>query len=139
LNTFLPYSDFAASARCLDNARLGKQRVEVLQLVNTLKGKSTGWRNHPCIKMWRDFPDALIQYGVAICDEWTSRGFKDTVREKLLSMSSVAQTSSIPMPQWLGRESFHASHRANLLRKDPLWYGKFGWTDCPLLYYEWPT
>jgi hypothetical protein len=139
VQTFLPYPDFAASARCLDRARLGKQRVEVLQLVNTLQGKSTGWRQHPCIRMWRGFCPALVQYGVAMCDEWIARGFQDTVREKLLLTLDVAQDSSIQMPKWLGRESFHASHRANLLRKDPIWYGQFGWTDCPLLYYEWPV
>lgn len=43
------------------------------------------------------------------------------------------------MPPWLGRESFHASHRANLLRKDADWYSSFGWADSPLLPYEWPV
>lgn len=138
MNTFLPFADFSRSAAVLDNKRLGKQRVEVLQLVNTIKGLSTGWKNHPCIRMWKNYLPALIKYGVAMCDEWIARGFQDTVREKLLSSLPVTNDPGVKMPNWLGRESFHASHRANLLRKDPHWYGQFGWTDCPLLFYEWP-
>ena len=34
MQTFLPYADFAQSAKVLDMKRLGKQRVEVLQLLN---------------------------------------------------------------------------------------------------------
>ena len=33
MQTFLPYPDFARSARCLDNRRLGKQRVESYQIL----------------------------------------------------------------------------------------------------------
>jgi hypothetical protein len=33
VQTFLPYADFAESARVLDRARLGKQRVEALQVL----------------------------------------------------------------------------------------------------------
>jgi hypothetical protein len=31
VNTFLPFPSFEASVRCLDNKRLGKQRVEAYQ------------------------------------------------------------------------------------------------------------
>ncbi len=33
VNTFVPYSDFESIARCLDNRRLGKQRVEAYQIL----------------------------------------------------------------------------------------------------------
>jgi hypothetical protein len=36
MQTFLPYPDFRESARVLDNKRLGKQRVECLQILQTL-------------------------------------------------------------------------------------------------------
>ena len=36
MQTFLPYPDFERSAKVLDNKRLGKQRVEVLQILNVL-------------------------------------------------------------------------------------------------------
>ena len=40
MQTFLPYSNYPASARVLDNKRLGKQRVEVLQILKALAGES---------------------------------------------------------------------------------------------------
>ena len=36
MQTFLPYPSFYFSAKSLDNKRLGKQRVEVLQILKTL-------------------------------------------------------------------------------------------------------
>ena len=36
MQTFLPYPDFAASAAALDDRRLGKQRVEALQVLRAL-------------------------------------------------------------------------------------------------------
>jgi hypothetical protein len=135
LQTFLPYADFATSAKCLDNQRLGKQRVEVYQLLRCINGETDGWRNHPCTRMWRDYKNALVGYGLAICDEWIDRGFNDTLREKI---SAYSVEGPYLVPYWLGRDTFHASHRSNLLRKDPVWYGKFGWTELPILPYVWP-
>ena len=81
MQTFLPYEDFAQAAKCLDSKRLGKQRVEALQILNALlKPDAKGWKNHPAVKMWRGNERTLIEYGVAICDEWTRRGHRDTVR-----------------------------------------------------------
>ena len=37
MQTFLPYPDFEQSAKSLDNKRLGKQRVECLQILQTLQ------------------------------------------------------------------------------------------------------
>lgn len=33
----------------------------------------------------------------------------------------------------------HASHRSNLLRKEPEHYTQFGWTEPPDLAYVWPV
>lgn len=42
MQTFLPYSDFKKTAKCLDYKRLGKQRVEAWQIYETLlKGEFT--------------------------------------------------------------------------------------------------
>lgn len=137
VQTFLPYEDFAESAKCLDTKRLGKQRVEALQILNALlKPDAKGWKNHPAVKMWRGNERTLIQYGLAICDEWRSRGHRDTVREKLLAWSDAARGGSAP--QWLSDGRLHASHRASLLRKDPSHYSAFGWEDDPTLPYFWP-
>ena len=37
MQTFLPFPDFKMSAQVLDYKRLGKQRVEALQILKTLK------------------------------------------------------------------------------------------------------
>lgn len=136
MQTFLPYPGFAESARVLDDIRLGKQRVEAFQIVRTLAGVTKGWRHHPAVKMWRGHEDALVDYGLAMCVEWTNRGRADTVHGKLLEHRS--DRDPVP-PPWLGDPGFHASHRSNLLRKDPQWYGQFGWAESDDLPYVWPV
>jgi hypothetical protein len=42
-------------------------------------------------------------------------------------------------PAWLGDESIHASHRSNLIRKDPKFYAQYGWSEGPDLPYVWPV
>ena len=54
MQTFLPYKDFSRSAKVLDRQRLGKQRVEGLQILQCLLGiGSLRWKNHPAVKMWK--------------------------------------------------------------------------------------
>ena len=139
MNTFLPYSDFKKSASCLDNKRLGKQRVEAWQIYLSLIEEKYGWKNHPAVKMWRGYEISLLLYGIAICDEWISRGFKDTLKAKFeaeLTIVIVAR-EGIKHPPFLGNEDFHKAMRSNLLRKDFSWYSKFGWTESNDLPYIW--
>jgi hypothetical protein len=139
MQTFLPYPDFAQSAQCLDYRRLGKQRVEVLQLLNALL-TGGGWRNHPAAKMWRGYEPSLAIYGIEMCHEWVRRGYRDTCLKKLRdTYFSFPFGYSPSAPPWLGRDDFHSSHRSNLLRKDPAWYGQWGWTDPDNLSYVWPV
>lgn len=135
MQTFVPYDDIHQSASVLDRQRLGKQRVETLQLLNAIAGKSKGWVNHPAAVMWRDNINGLIAYGVAMCDEWVSRGYADTCREKILA-HGVADFDD--MPHWWGNAELHASHRANLLRKMPEFYSQFDWHEDPSMPYIWP-
>lgn len=137
MQTFLPYANFRQSAESLDRQRLGKQRVEVLQILNALLGDSQGWRSHPAVKMWQGYETVLIEYGLVVCEEWTRRGYKDTCAEKIFQYLKHA-SAFVDAPPWLGDESFHASHRSNLLRKDPDHYRQFNWTEGPDLPYVWP-
>jgi len=134
MQTFLTLPSFTVSASCLDRQRLGKLRVEVLQLLQALSGQKSGWSNHPAAKMWRGFEPALAAYGLAICNAWTARGYRDTCYEKIRPFFS----EQITYPFWFGDEAFHAAHRSNLLRKAPEHYGRFGWTETPDLPYIWP-
>lgn len=136
MQTFLPYPDFDASARCLDDRRLGKQRVEVLQILNAIQDPAKkGWKRHPCTLMWREHTGALVRYGLAVCDEWRRRGFRDTVREKIEPRGAPGTDD----PPWLGDPLLHANHRANLLRKDPVHYGRMGWEEEPSYESYWPA
>lgn len=180
MQTFLPYPDFEQSAKCLDNRRLGKQRVEVLQLLIALTSgpiqyfdpiranwfgyngeysdpsrdhgdnyfhwtmsRATPWYNHPAAKMWRGYEQALTDYGLAIINEWVARGYNDTCHDKICDIVSIWSedwngNGAVNFPPWFGNDDFHAAHRSNLLRKDPVWYGQFGWTEPNDLPYIWP-
>ncbi len=52
MQTFLPDPDFTVSAQLLDTRRLGKQRVEALQVLRALTRESYGWKSHPAVLMW---------------------------------------------------------------------------------------
>lgn len=150
MQTFLPYANFDDTARVLDPARLGKQRVEALQIVRALTRPTYGWQHHPAVRMWRGHPDALGAYGVAICQEWRRRGHADTCETKIVqelvesgtewpsrSMSDLRRDGLLPA--WLGDERLHRSHRSALLRKDPAWYGSRFSDVPPDLPYFWPV
>lgn len=146
MQTFLPYSDFKKSLKCLDYRRLGKQRVEAFQLLcangdewalaerTRRTGKTNapkGWRNHPAAIMWRGYNDALREYYNNCIDEWVKRGYNNT-------MVKTPTSSAIEYPYWLGDKNFHASHRSNLLRKNPGFYSSYGWLERPDIEYVWP-
>jgi hypothetical protein len=137
MQTFLPYSDFRESAKVLDTKRLGKQRVEVLQLLNSFhKPNYKGWKNHPAREMWRGYENGLVEYGKVICQVWKEKGYKDTCYEKI----SIYHDNSKPIvyPEWIGREDIHLSHKSKLIQKDPAHY-KLIWPDVPdNLEYVWP-
>lgn len=139
MQTFLPYEDFMKSARALDNKRLGKQRVEGMQILNTLE-TNNGWRHHPIVKMWDGHEAWLVLYTTMVCHEWKQRGFQDTVLNKILDKyGQFVLEKPKPKPHWLGNKELHSSHRANLLRKDPEWYEQFSWRDDPTKPYYWWT
>lgn len=132
MQTFLPLPSFRPSVSVLDTKRLGKQRVECVQILNALEGRSRGWVNHPATRMWRGYERALRQYLRACILEWVSRGYQNTI-------PLPERDDCCPMPPWLGNPEFHASHRSNLLRKDPAYYGAAGWTEPHDLPYVWPV
>ena len=81
MQTFLPFASFDESARVLDSPRLGKQRVETLQILRALIVPTYGWQRHPAVGMWRNHVPALTAYGLAMTKAWTDRGFADSVRK----------------------------------------------------------
>lgn len=137
MQTFLPYPNFKRSAEALDRQRLGKQRVETLQIYRTLRGETHGWANHPAVRMWRNHGTALLEYGLAMCDEWKRRGYRDTCTEKFLDYRASDPTTN-GLPAWFGDEAFHLSHRAKLVEKFPAHYVPLFGQLAPLPY-VWPS
>ena len=144
MQTFLPYSDFRTSAEVLDRPRLGKQRVETLQLLKARLMCQEGWTNvpwsrHPACKMWEGYEYQLLLYGMEICREWRNRGYRDSVEASLLAMAPRFPVLDPTKPHWLGDEAFHLSHQSNLLRKNPDYYGVLWAGISPDLPYVWPA
>lgn len=145
MQTFLPVADFTESARLLDNPRLGKQRVECLQVLRALELPDYGWANHPVVTMWRGRTAGLVVYSLAMVRVWRERGFADTT-ERLISefapdaatMTQDEAAAAGLLPSWVGDEEVHLSHRSNLLAKDPEFYRSRFPHDPDDLPYKWP-
>ena len=149
MQTFLPYPDFGRSARVLDVKRLGKQRVEVIQIVRALTRPAYGWAQHPAVLMWKGSEEALGRYGLVCCEVWTGLGFGDTCAatiatdlaeagvDRIRSQDDLAEAGALPA--WLGDDAVHLSHRSALVQKDPEYYGAlFPGTPADLPY-VWPV
>ncbi|MDN3296786.1 MSMEG_6728 family protein [Streptomyces ficellus] len=134
MQTFLPYPRFTECAEALDLRRLGKQRVEALQVLRGLTVPGYGWRRHPAVRMWTGYEEALVRYGLDVCEAWTAKGHRDTCAASLVAgYHAVRPGAPIrrqaelaaegELPPWLGDPAFHLSHQSALLRKDPGFYG----------------
>lgn len=130
--TFLPYSDFVESAKCLDYKRLGNQRCEAKAILTSLYNNK-GWIHHPVTKMWKGYENALLLYYNTIVKEWESRGYKNSM------LLADLENISIVYPPWFGDERIHSSHKASLLYKLPDFYSKYGWTEEPQINYYYPV
>lgn len=157
MQTFLPWPDFRATARDLDVQRLGKQRVETLQLLQSRlrylqceaygnEIELPGWYCHPARLMWHEHEALLAVYGYAICDEWVARGYKDTCREKIsrvlkeiVAFDPKMHMPCYTIPEWFVDDRLFESHRAALLRKDPEHYASYEETCDPNVEYFWPN
>jgi hypothetical protein len=133
VQTFLPYAEFERSARSLDPKRLGKQRVECLQVARGLTVPGYGWRHHPAVKMWAGRLESLGRYALTCCEVWVETGRADTCATTLVTDLRAAGVERIrtqpelaragALPRWLGDPAFHRSHQSSLVRKDPGHYG----------------
>ena len=145
MQTFLPYPDFLASAHVLDRKRLGKQRVETLQILRALELPDYGWQNHPAVLMWQGRTPALVRYGLDCVRAWTARGHDDSTAAQMaefapwvagLSQAELEQQALLP--GWLGDERLHRSHRSQLIGKEPDFYRPLFPETPEGLDYFWP-
>jgi len=142
MQTFFTRTSLVRSLDDLDDARLGKQRVEGLQIIQTLTGMSEAYKNHPVMFMWQSYESALIIYTMMACLAWQRRGFADTTFWKVARITEALEKQDAfyyERPPWLDDVDFLRSHRSNLIRKLPERYGplfKRTPSDMP---YLWPV
>ncbi|MFG2515669.1 MSMEG_6728 family protein [Streptomyces sp. NPDC048584] len=150
MQTFLPYPGFRESALVLDRRRLGKQRVEAIQVLRGLIVPGYGWRRHPAVRMWTGYEEALVRYGLEVCRVWRERGHQDSCAATLVAdLAGVRPGAPVrgqeelaeagELPPWLGDEAMHRSHRSALVRKDPEAYGEVFAGEPDDLPYVWPS
>ena len=133
MQTFLPYTDFKACARALDNKRLNKQILECYQILKVLSSDDphAGWRNHPAVKMWRGYERGLWNYVTAMVAEGEKRGIR--VENNVNNLVALAQANASRwgdgLPAWFNDTptvaKVLATHKANLYLKDPIFYWFF--------------
>src|SRR4051812_49727016 len=129
MQTFLPVADFTDSARLLDSPRLGKQRVETLQILRAIELPDYGWANHPAVLMWRGRTPALVAYGLAMARVWRETGFADIAERPIGEVASVVGgraradvADAGPLPSWVSGVELHRAHRANIIAKEPAFF-----------------
>ncbi|WP_328340686.1 MSMEG_6728 family protein [Streptomyces violaceus] len=150
MQTFLPYPGFRDSALVLDRRRLGKQRVEALQVLRGLVVPDYAWRRHPAVRMWAGYEEALVRYGLEICRVWREQGHQDTCAATLVADLAATRphapvrdqrqlAAEGELPPWLGDDTFHRSHRSALVRKDATTYAELFPGVPDDLPHVWPT
>jgi hypothetical protein len=161
MQTFLPIAtiEYSRIAKTLDNKRLHKQALEGWQILMNLTELDPagnhrtpgGWTNHPAVKMWRGSEQELVVYILAMVDEWVSRGYKSTLRQKVIATALIAKSEfrlGTAIPEWITDqdmfERIAVTHRQALLAKNYKHYSQFNWEEDtgkePTEYtYLWPT
>jgi len=123
---------WSLSVLALDDKRLGKQRLECIQILLSLSGIINIWEipkyihNHPVTLLWKGNEDYLLSYTTACIIEWGNRGYKNT---KCISAfhDMRAITGDYPVkgkPSFITAD-FIQSHKIKLYSKNPLFYAKY--------------
>lgn len=133
MQTFLPSKDFDTSANMLDSKRLNKQILEGYQILKVLNNPDprAGWRNHPAVKMWGGYENALFDYITSMVREARTRGIKtDKNWDNLINLRvATIHNWGSGYPKWYQNsetmKKVTTTHRANLYKKDPEYYYAF--------------
>ena len=155
MQTFLPFPAKRDSLDVLDNKRLNKQILETYQILKVLSGQSSSnaWRNHPAVLMWEGAESELWRYGQTAIVLAQMRGIKtDKNDENFKTLAKIAALGwEDNTPIWAKNPTtikrVNATHKANLYRKDPIYYAEFAdavndpYNEpcCDRCQYYWPT
>jgi hypothetical protein len=106
------------SARVLETKRIAETNETIRELLSQIArpGKNPGM----IYTMWKNYPDALCDYGNILAKELIIRGFR-------MSKPFPYQVNKVPycLPGFFGRESYHSANRKFLLTTNPNYYTKF--------------
>lgn len=130
MNTPLPFANFAVCAMVLSDHHLDVALYDARKVQDCLQGRLLGYSTHPVVAMWRKNMLALMMYGDCMLRELHRRGHNP--KRPLMLTSEFHHVPFLPdyaPPEWLGDFRFHSQQRGILLRKNPEWYGQWGWTD----------
>ena len=113
VQTFTPYADFEKSLRSLDLKRLGKQRVEVIQIVRAHIVPGYAWAKDPAVLMWRGTQEALgQQYGDVgeprtrgIADRAQNDDHRRPARGGITRSGARQLAAAAALPPWLADEA----------------------------------
>lgn len=132
MQTFLSEPTLIECAQALDNKRLNKQILEAYQILNVLSGNSTtgAWRNHPAVLMWKGHEYSLRTYAYSMIEEAKKRGIKiDKNKNNIDNLESkFSDRWGTDKPKWFNQTVYKrimTTHRANLYRKDPIYYAHY--------------
>ena len=138
--TWTPYPNLRLSAHVLSPHTLGRQITQALQLLRAATGASVGTSTlySPAYDMWKETPSALMVYIDGLIRESELRGCSQGLPvpsspegRRVYDIPKTWRRETAQMPDWLGVEKLHASHRACLLTQDLEWYAQFAWDEPP--------
>ena len=146
MQTFAPEGrNLVLGFKHLDYRRLGKQRVEAWQILNSLRFidnygnllQTKAWVNHPATKMWDGYICALSFYGILCCEEWLERGYNDSLLKRFNEVYDSYIEYEDPEPP-IFLDYIMESHRSNLIRKYPEYYSQLWPNLSDDIPYYWP-
>jgi len=117
----------------LDNATLSAQRIQADTILTALLRGRGGWSNHPTVRMWSGYTDALVLYrNMAIREHVLRKG------RNSLGLLEEKPADMIEMPWWVGSNHVMQAHRALLVEKNYEFYSKTWGGDPAWIPFCWP-
>lgn len=147
LMVWLPYPNLRLSVHCLSAFHLGKQFADSVTILRVLAGHNGGGHGKfvTTTSAWGHNPESLLVYSSFAHTELYKRGWtrdhpnpRTPEGKKHFKLPGEWYTDEYQVPDWVGVERIHASHRSYLITKDREWYSQFAWTEYESRVIVWP-
>jgi hypothetical protein len=148
MQVLLPYPNLRLSSHVLHRDDLSRQQSHALEILMRLagRGRSSGRRFFAPVMLWEGHEPALLRYAEGVWRERCSRGIEVTdpspaspAAEDAYGLPAGWRSDPARVPDWVGLEKLHASHRALLLARRPAWYAQFAWIEPAVRSAWWPA